>query len=106
MRVLPCAYALRSDHYKENTNHLRTFVFQARGDGAEWTTLDERVKIPSLVQPGSHFLAFVDTKEYFNEFRVLQTGPSHSNFLSFNLSGIEIHGLVERTRENGGRERN
>jgi hypothetical protein len=102
MRVLPCAYALRSDHYGEGTNHLRTFVFQARLDGAEWTTLDERVKIGSLIPPGSHFLAFVDTDQYFNEFRILQTGPSHSNFLSFNLSGMEIHGLVERTCGVGG----
>jgi hypothetical protein len=106
MMILPCAYALRSDHYKEGTNRLRTFVFQARQDGRDWTTLDERVKIPSLTQPGSHFLAFVDTDEYFSEFRVLQTGPSHSNFLSFNLSGMEIHGLVERTCDDDGRVAN
>jgi hypothetical protein len=92
----PVAYALRSDHYTSGTNHLKTFAFQGRIGRGEWQTLDERVQIPDLKKAGSHFLAFVDTDQFFSEFRVLQTGPSHSNYLSFNLAAFEIHGDVRR----------
>jgi hypothetical protein len=71
-------------------------VFQAKNDNERWITLDERVRDGALLKPGSFMIAFVETNQFFTEFRVLQTGPSHMNYLSFNLSGFEIHGWTER----------
>jgi hypothetical protein len=100
IRVLPLAYALRSDFASKRTNNLRSWVFQARGQNNtsddSWVTLDEQARVSNLSQPKAHILAFVETDSFFREFRVLQTGPSHSNFLSFNLSGFEIHGYVQQ----------
>ena len=97
IEVLPVAYAIRSDFMDKNTHHLRSFAFQARASpSSAWITLDEQVKINDLIPAKSHFLGFVDTDEYFCEFRILQTGPSHTNYLSFNIAGLEIHGLVRR----------
>jgi hypothetical protein len=97
--VLPVAYALRSDFYADHTNHLRSWVFQGRNKEDEaWTTLDERVKEGGLVKAGSFLLSFVETQQFFTEFRVLQTGPSHTNYLSFNLAGFEIHGRTKRIK--------
>jgi hypothetical protein len=97
IRVLPIAYSLRTDLNPDGTNHLRSWVFQAKNTNEKtWTTLDERVKEGCLTKPGGFVLLFVHTKKDFNEFRVLQIGPSHMNYLSFNLAGFEIHGRTRR----------
>jgi hypothetical protein len=61
-----------------------------------WVTLDERMKAADLQKPGAHFIEFVGAEGFYCEFRILQTGPSSSNYLSFNLSAFEIHGWVKR----------
>jgi hypothetical protein len=100
IRVLPIAYALRSQHNPDSMNQLRSWAFQAKNAGEDtWTTLDERFKEERLKKPGSFIIAFVETKQYFTEFRVLQTGPSHTNYLSFNLGAFEIHGWTKRIGE-------
>jgi hypothetical protein len=93
IRVRPVAYALRTDLNPDGTNHLRSWVFQGKNANEKnWTTLDERLKDGSLMKAGAFVIGFVETRKYFTEFRVMQTGPSHMNSLSFNLSGFEIHG--------------
>lgn len=95
IEVLPIAYAIRSDFCDKKTHHLCSFAFQGReSSNSQWVTLDEQRWINNLVPAKSHFLGFVDTDQYFREFRILQTGPSHSNFLSFNISALEIHGFI------------
>lgn len=94
--VRPVAYAIRSDCLDKSTNHLRSFCFQAKtAEMDEWDTLDERLRIPDLSKARAHFLEFVDADMFYTQFRLLQTGPSHANFLSFNIAGFEIHGYVE-----------
>jgi hypothetical protein len=101
MAVCPVAYALLSDFSIRGSNHLRCWVFEAReDDNIPWIALDERRLDPSLSGPGMHVLFPVALAardpQWFREFRVRQTGPSSSGFLSFNLSGFEIHGAVQR----------
>jgi hypothetical protein len=96
MTVLPVAYAIRSDHFPQPTNRLRSWAFQAREPNGMWITLDEHEQAQELMKPGSYLLAFVETDTYFTEFRILQTGPSRAHFLSFNICGIEIHGFIKR----------
>jgi hypothetical protein len=103
MVVRPVAYAIRSDWCQNGTNRLRSWAFQARiasgkdiPERESWLTLDESLRSEELLKPGAHFLGFVTTENYYSEFRILQTGPSESNFLSFNLSAFEIHGCVRR----------
>ena len=97
IEVMPCCYALRSDGFPPtfHTNRLRSFAFQGRKRNQQWETLDERLNIRTLDGPKSCFFSFVDTDQYYTEFRILQTGPSNSNNLSFDLAGFEIHGRVE-----------
>lgn len=95
IQIRPIAYAIRSDFLEKSTNHLKSFAFQAKTDTmTEWDTLDERVRITDLCKARSHFLEFVEADMYYTQFRILQTGPSHANFLSFNIAGFEIHGEV------------
>jgi hypothetical protein len=106
MAVRPCAYALRSQFVARGSNHLHSWVFQAReNEYSEWIPLDERRCDPALIGPGAHGLFFVANLEndpgWYREFRVLQTAPSNSGFLSFNLSGFDIHGEVQRDPELG-----
>ena len=97
--VRPCGYAIRSDwHDSRNreSHHLKTFVFQGRKFQYDWVTLDEQVNIPTLQCEKSHFFAFVDTAEYYSEFRILQTGVSHNGDFMFSISAFEIHGDVKK----------
>jgi hypothetical protein len=100
MAVHPCAYALRSAFTVTGSNHLRSWAFQGReNESSQWITLDERKCVTYLTGPGFHAWFAVakvaGDRAWYREFRVLQTGPSNSRFLSFNLSGFEIHGTVQ-----------
>jgi hypothetical protein len=91
--VCPVAYAIRTAITPASTNHLRSWVFQAKNTNeGTWTTLDERMNEETLSRPGAFTIAFVEARRYFTEFRVLQTAPSHANDLSFTLAAFEIHG--------------
>ena len=96
IEVMPCCYALCSDGFapSAHSNRLRSFAFQGRKKNQPWETLDERLNIRALDGPKSCFFSFVDTDQYYFEFRIIQTGPSNNNNLSFDLAGFEIHGKV------------
>jgi hypothetical protein len=105
MRVCPVAYALRSDYASTKTNYLKSWAFQGRRSGdSEWVTLDEQRNTSVLCGASCHFVGYVRTNEWFQAFRVLQTGPSQANFFSFNLTGFEIHGWVHRNPRLPGRK--
>jgi len=92
--VKPLAYALRSDFTSVHTNHLKTFTFSGKLPDGKWITIDERVNIYPLARPTAICVFFVNTKHYFQEFRITQTGPSHAGAYKFSLAGFDIHGDV------------
>lgn len=95
IKVMPVAYAFISDFYNRLTNHLISWAFQGQNAEGEWVTLDESHAEDSLKEPGSLFLGHVRADQFYTNFRILQTGPSHSGFFSFNLTAFEIHVLVQ-----------
>jgi hypothetical protein len=104
--VSPVSYALLSDFAVRGSNHLRSWVFEAREDeNTPWIVLDERRLDESLYGPGKHCLFYVSLMQndpkWFRQFRVRQTGPSSGGYLSFNLAGFDIHGWVRRDPELG-----
>jgi hypothetical protein len=97
MDVCPLAYAIKTDYVDGATNHLRSWAFQARRNTqSDWITLDEHQSTTSLCRMNAHIINYVHTQDWYRHFRILQTGVSHRGFLSFNLSGFEIHGWVHR----------
>jgi len=93
--VKPVAYAIRSDFTSVHTNHLKSFTFSGKLPNGKWIIIDERVNAYQLARPTSICVFFVNTKHYFSEFRLTQTGPSHAGLYKFSLAGFDIHGEVK-----------
>lgn len=93
--VKPVAYALRADFTSVHTNHLKTFTLSGKLPNGKWIIIDERMNVYQLARPTSISIFFVNTKHYFSEFRLTQTGPSHANLYQFSLAGFDIHGEVQ-----------
>ncbi|OHS92776.1 hypothetical protein TRFO_12338 [Tritrichomonas foetus] len=99
IKVRPFAYAIQSAKQRYNVNHLSTFLFQAKNENdKKWTTLDEQCNITKLSRACESEIFFVDTDEFYSEFRIYQNGKSHANNYGFDLSGIEIHGDIKETQ--------
>jgi hypothetical protein len=97
MTVCPVVYTFQSCHYFENINHLQSWTFQATMTiDNRWVTFDERMQTTELINSRSHFLDFATIPNSFSEFRIVSTKSSHTDFLSFNICGFEIHEFVTR----------
>lgn len=94
--VNPTAYSIMSDINQHYNPRLRSFAFQARltPEDYEWTTLDEQYSINSLDESGSFKMFYIDTDKYYNEFRILQTGPALNQINSFSINALDLHGAV------------
>ncbi|OHT13101.1 hypothetical protein TRFO_16853 [Tritrichomonas foetus] len=99
IEVHPHAYSLRSGDEKL-ANFLISFVFQGRTrNDVKWVTLDEQCNTAKIAHGSAFSIFFVDTDQFFTQFRVLQTGKALSGNFSFCLSGFDIHGEIKMQQE-------
>jgi hypothetical protein len=96
--VRPCAYAIRAGPQIRRSPHLISFIFQGFDRArSRWVTLDERHNIFEIVPGFAARICYIDTDQFFSQFRIMQTHTSNLGSPEFAISGFEIHGTVKST---------
>lgn len=93
---MPTHYTLR--HYESyDIEALRNWKFQAARGGGAWVTIREHTKDAALDKKGkAHTWDLPEApSQFFNRFRVLQTGPNSNGNKYLACSGFEIYGTLE-----------
>ena len=94
-RVSPTSYSVRSYKTVPGSHHLKSWVFEASKDGAEWTVIDRRDNNDELNDKHviRNFRISPTPSESFRFIRLRQTGKNHKGKDFLTLTALEIFGF-------------
>jgi hypothetical protein len=94
--IMPTKYTLRHTNSRD-AECLRNWKLQASSNGVEWVDLRNHVNDISLNgKASSHSWDIDQQDEYYNWFRVVQTGNNSSSNTYLSMAGFELYGMVKK----------